>query len=52
MEKVTARLSKLNASMGKGLGKKALGKGLSVMFVADDIRDAWGDLVATWNQSN
>lgn len=52
MEKVTARLSKLNASMGKGLGKKALGKGLSVVFVADDIRDAWGDLVVTWNQSN
>ena len=52
MEKVTVRMSKLSASMGKGLRKKALGKGLSVVFVADDIRDAWGDLVVTWNQSN
>ena len=52
MEKVTVRMSKLSASMGKGLRKKALGKGLSVVFVANDIRDAWGDLVVTWNQSN
>lgn len=52
MEKLPARMSKLNSSLGKGVGKKALGKGLSVLFVAQDVKEAWGDLVVTWNQSN
>jgi hypothetical protein len=42
----------MNSTAAKGASKKAAGAVLSVVFVAQDIREAWGDLVITWNSAN
>jgi hypothetical protein len=49
------RLKTARGLMGKGasgVAKKAAGKTLSLIFLADEIKDAWGQMGAEWRASD